>query len=58
MRYCLITEAVVKKDEPALYYSRGQKFTLERRVDEEDGTTSEDAEEMWEEEEHRLRAVG
>lgn len=57
MRYCLISESVVKKDEPAMYFSRGQRYGFERRCEEEDGPLSEEVEEGYEEEE-RLRAAG
>ncbi|OCF30794.1 ATP-dependent Clp protease ATP-binding subunit ClpX [Kwoniella heveanensis BCC8398] len=37
VRYCLITEAVVKKQEPALYYSRGQRMQYLQAIEDEDG---------------------
>ncbi|WVR03209.1 hypothetical protein IAU60_000200 [Kwoniella sp. DSM 27419] len=36
VRYCLITEAVVKKQEPALYFSRGQRVAFHQAIEEED----------------------
>ncbi|ORX34931.1 P-loop containing nucleoside triphosphate hydrolase protein [Kockovaella imperatae] len=39
VRYCLVTESVVQKREDVLYFSRGQKFVMERRMDEDDGST-------------------
>ncbi len=53
----MITEAIVKKDEPALYFSRGQRFAFDRRIEEEDGPVSEEVEDGWEEEE-MVRAAG
>ncbi|ORY30811.1 P-loop containing nucleoside triphosphate hydrolase protein [Naematelia encephala] len=44
VRYCLITERVVNGQEPALYFSRGQKFVFERAAEEEDGVGAVDLE--------------
>ncbi|WVF66679.1 hypothetical protein IAT40_001420 [Kwoniella sp. CBS 6097] len=40
VRYCLITEEVVKKQEPALYFSRGQRMQYLQAVEDEDGKTT------------------
>ncbi|WVQ84936.1 hypothetical protein IAT38_007099 [Cryptococcus sp. DSM 104549] len=37
VRYCLVTEAVVRKEEPALYFSRGQRMAYLQAVEDEDG---------------------
>ena len=58
MRYCLVTEAVVRKEEPALYFSRGQRFVCERRVEEEDGPEVVVGEEEGDDEEEKIRAAG
>lgn len=56
MRYCLISEAVAKGDDPAAYYSRGQRFAFLNAIDEENGVQQPDEDEV--EEEERMRAVG
>ena len=58
VRYCLVTEAVVKKEEPALYFSRGQRFACERRAEEEDGPEVVAGEEEGYDEEEKIRAAG
>ena len=57
VRYCLVTESVVQKRDDVMYFSRGQKFGMERRVEEDDGpsVTPEDFED---EDEGKLRATG
>ena len=47
----------MRKDEQALYFSRGQRHGFERRVEEEDRPLSEEVEEGWEEQE-KVRAAG
>nr|ODN80224.1 ATP-dependent Clp protease, ATP-binding subunit ClpX [Cryptococcus depauperatus CBS 7841] len=37
VRYCLITEAVARKAQPAQYFSRGQRVSFLRAIEEEDG---------------------
>ncbi|WWD22911.1 hypothetical protein CI109_107406 [Kwoniella shandongensis] len=37
VRYCLITEAVVRKEIPAVYFSRGQRMGYLQAIDDEDG---------------------
>jgi hypothetical protein len=58
----LITESTVKKDSEAHYFSRGQKYLCEQRMEEEDRTqqaTSGEGQE-WEggEEEEKIRVYG
>lgn len=59
VRYCLITENVVKGDEPALYFSRGQRYVFERTLEEEDGVEEEVSREEGEGDgDERVRASG
>ncbi|WRT63352.1 uncharacterized protein IL334_000257 [Kwoniella shivajii] len=37
VRYCLITEAVIKQQEPAVYFSRGQRMAYLQAIEDEDG---------------------
>ncbi|KAK8844537.1 hypothetical protein IAR55_006384 [Kwoniella newhampshirensis] len=37
VRYCLITEAVVRKESPAVYFSRGQRMVYLQAIEDEDG---------------------
>jgi hypothetical protein len=56
----LVTEAVVKKEREAIYFSRGQKFMCEREAAEEDGTSPPPNPADWEDagEDGKIRATG
>ncbi|OCF70938.1 ATP-dependent Clp protease ATP-binding subunit ClpX [Kwoniella mangroviensis CBS 8886] len=58
VRYCLITEAVIKQQEPALYFSRGQRMGFLQAIEDEDGVniTAQEIEDS--EEPERLSATG
>lgn len=60
VRYCLVTESTVKKESEAQYFSRGQKYLFEQKMEEEDGINKVRAEEdEWEgEEEEKVRVYG
>lgn len=64
MRYCLITEGVVKQSEEARYFSRGQKHLFTQEAEEEDralcgpDVTGATIEELDNGEEEGLRATG
>ncbi|WWC67201.1 uncharacterized protein I206_101108 [Kwoniella pini CBS 10737] len=59
VRYCLITEAVIKYQEPALYFSRGQRMGYLQAIENEDGVniTAQEIEDS-EFEPERLSATG
>ncbi|WVW81413.1 hypothetical protein I302_103406 [Kwoniella bestiolae CBS 10118] len=58
VRYCLITEAVIKQQEPALYFSRGQRMGYLQAIEDEDGVniTAQEIEDS--EEPEKLSATG
>ncbi|WWC85459.1 ATP-dependent Clp protease, ATP-binding subunit ClpX [Kwoniella dendrophila CBS 6074] len=59
VRYCLITESVIKHNEPALYFSRGQRIGFLQAIEDEDGVNIINQEiEDAEEEHERLSATG
>lgn len=60
VRYCLITESTVGKNSEAQYFSRGQKYLFEQRLEEEDGPVRRlEHEEEWEgEEDEKVRVYG
>ncbi|WWC57738.1 uncharacterized protein I303_100272 [Kwoniella dejecticola CBS 10117] len=60
VRYCLITEAVIKYQEPALYFSRGQRMGYLQAIGDEDGVniTAQEIEDSEIGEAERLSATG